>query len=278
MTRPAGDAYVERIPETPGLPHRLGRHIRHDPRSAMWPVAGIPTASLASTAWTRRIPVLDQGQLGSCTGNAAASWLGTDDATRQGLTTFQGGPVDEQLALDLYSKATDLDDYAGSYPPDDTGSDGLSVAKALQAFGMVSSYQHAFSLQAALTALQSGPVLFGTVWYESMFDPDPASGKLTVAQRSGVAGGHEYVVDTIDVELQRIWLTNSWGESWGLDGRAYMTWADAAFLLGQQGDVTVPVPVAAPAPPSPTPPSPGGGPSGVDVGDAVRSTLASLNV
>lgn len=244
----------ERILEAPGNPYRLGRHVRHDSRSAAYAIAGTPTSTLVSKRWTRRIPVLDQGDLGSCTGNAAAGWLGTDDATRQGLTEYGGNPIDEAFAVELYGEATQLDSYQGTYPPDDTGSDGLSVAKALVQFDVATGYQHAFSLQAALTALSTlGPVMFGVNWYEDMFDP-AADGRLHIT--GSLAGGHEFVVDEIDVTNQRVWLTNSWGSGWGVQGRAYLTWADATKLLGQQGDVTVPTPVSAPVPPQPTPPSP----------------------
>lgn len=246
---------TERIPEAPGNPYRLGRHVRHDTRSAAFAVAGGPSSTLVSRRWTRRGPVLDQGDLGSCTGNAAAGWILTDNAGRAGLTTDADGVlVDENYAVDLYSLATQLDSYPGTYPPDDTGSDGLSVAQALQKTDWASGYQHAFSLQAALTALSTlGPVMFGTEWLNGMFDPDP-DGRLRLS--GAVAGGHEYVVDEIDVTNQRVWLCNSWGPTWGVQGRAYLTWADATKLLGQQGDVTVPTPVTAPVPPQPTPPTP----------------------
>ncbi|WP_256789832.1 hypothetical protein [Frankia sp. AvcI1] len=246
-----------RIPERPGNPYRLGRHVRHDPHSARYAVAGQPTATLVSKRWERRVEVFDQGDTGSCTGQAAAGWVGTDNAVRQGLAKVGVQPVVENYAVALYSVATNLDDYPGAYPPDDTGSDGLSVAKALQAAGLCSGYAHAFSLQAALTALATaGPVMLGTSWLDAMFHPAP-DGRLDVGGR--LAGGHEYLADEIDVERRRVWITNSWGESWGVSGRAYLTWDDLGDLLDMQGDVTVPTPVQVPAPtptPVPTPARP----------------------
>lgn len=239
-------------PELERNPFRLGRHVRHDSRSREFAVSSGPTSTLVSKRWTRRIPVLDQGDVGSCTGNAAAGWLGTDDATRQGVSMLGGKPVDEAMAVAFYSAATELDSAAGAYPPDDTGSDGLSVAKALQNAGACTGYQHAFSLSAALTALQSGPVMFGVDWYEAMFDP-AADGRLSITGQ--LAGGHEFVVDEIDVPGQRVWLTNSWGPSWGMQGRAYLTYADAVTLLRRDGDVTVPTPISV-GPPAPVPPQP----------------------
>lgn len=244
----------------------LGRHVRHDPasRAFAFPTAGL---TLKSVRHERRIPVLDQGQLGSCTGNAGVGCLGTDPfyATVALLPLRHTGSrqladgrllyaLDEEGAVQLYSAATRLDDAPAQYPPTDTGSDGLSVAKALKAAGEISGYQHTFSLQDALLALTVTPFITGVTWYNSMFNPD-ADGRLIVDPKSGVAGGHEFVVDQLDVEHQRVWMTNSWGAGWGAQGRAYLTWDDYGALLADQGDVTVFVPLTQPAP-TPTPPGP----------------------
>lgn len=232
--------HYERIPSTDP---RLNRHVRHDERSKRYPfnTAGL---SITSVRHTRRIPVLDQGNLGSCTGNAGVGCLGTepfyDGVARHYV-------LDESGAVALYSDATRADDYPGQYPPTDTGSDGLTIAKVLTAAGEISGFTHTFSRDDALKALGVTPVICGTVWYQSMLTP-AADGRLTVDKASGVAGGHEYVLDEVDAEHQRVWLTNSWGTGWGVSGRAYMTFADFGTLLAQQGDVTVFVPLSAPAP------------------------------
>lgn len=249
--------HFERIPSTDP---RLGRHIRHDDRSHAYayPTAGL---TLTSAKHERRIPVLDQGQLGSCTGNAGIGALGTDPlyaSLRESVGAQVGAVVttgvyslDEAGAVALYSAATKLDDAPGSYPPDDTGSDGLSVAKALRNAGEISGYQHTFTLTDALLALGRTPVITGVSWYEDMFNPD-SDGRLRIG--GGLAGGHEFVVDEIDAEHELVWMTNSWGTSWGIGGRAYLTFDDWGRLLADQGDVTVFTPLTAPAPtPSPTP-------------------------
>jgi hypothetical protein len=126
----------------------------------------------------------------------------------------------------------------------------------LTAAGEISGYQHTFTLDDALRALGVTPVITGTSWYQSMFNPT-ADGQLVVDPSSGVAGGHEYVVDEIDAEHGRVWMTNSWGVSWGVDGRAWMTWHDWGRLLADQGDVTIFTPLTQPAPtPTPVPPAP----------------------
>lgn len=76
-------------------------------------------------------------------------------------------------------------------------------------------------------------------------------------------GGHEICIDQIDVENQMIEFPNSWGESYGVKGRARMSWGDFGRLLSEDGDVTVFIPVTQPAPtPTPTPMPPNPTPNG----------------
>jgi len=234
----------------------LGRHVEHDPRSLAYAHGVLPKTAITSVDWPRRIPVLDQGQLGSCTGNAGTGLLGTGSAGRSGWTsvgitataaaashgTFTAGvhPLDEQFA-------TVLDGVSGAYPPDDTGSSGIGVAKALKTLGLATSYTHAFSIAALNSALQQGPVMIGVPWLNSMFDP-ATDGRIAVDKASGVAGGHEIELNRYDATTGEYWISNSWGSSWGIKGSGYLTSVDLAWLLSQQGDVTVPAWATAPAP------------------------------
>lgn len=143
-----------------------------------------------------------------------------------------------------------LDPWPGQYTPDDTGSDGLSVAKVLQARGLISGYQHALSLEAALTGLAERVVIVGTSWLAGMYDPAP-DGRLAVSGPS--VGGHEYALDELDVPNRRVWMRNSWGPGWGIEGRAWMSWEDLGRLLADDGDCTILIPRTEP-PPQPSPP------------------------
>lgn len=239
------------LPEVVVPDKRLGRHIGHDSRSRRYAAPVQDISTLTTKRHTRHCEVFDQGNLGSCTGNAALGALGTGSLWE--AVSSKEVYFTESEAVAIYSAATNVDSYPGVYPPTDTGSDGLSVAKVLQQKGWISGYQHAFTLEAALTALQTTPVIVGVNWYSSMDTPD-AGGLVTVG--GTIRGGHEFVVDGIDAVAKRVWCTNSWGRSWGLEGTFSMSWDNFGRLLSEDGDATVMVPITAPAPqPVPVPPS-----------------------
>ena len=231
---------------------RLGRHFRQDSRSLRYLAPELPRTALTSKKHYSYIPVLDQGDIGSCTGNAAVKAMSYGDlystVTKRVLSTTDTN-TNQTIAINVYSEATKLDPWPGAYPPEDTGSDGLSVAKVLFSRGWVSGYTHATTLDAVLTALQTRPVITGTAWYEGMYDVE-ADGRIRPTGEE--LGGHEYVLDEVDIENQRVWMQNSWGPHWGVNGRAYITFEDYTVLLKYYGDATVFVPLTEPTP-TPTP-------------------------
>jgi hypothetical protein len=250
---------VIRIPEhAPTHPSagRLGRHVRHDPRSKRYPHrrTGGP---LVSVRHQRHIPILNQGSLGSCTGNATEGALGCSPffeaipPANSARPSATDADLDEQQAVGLYSAATKLDDYDGAYPPVDTGSDGLSVAKAAQQAGLISVYTLCFSIDGFLDALGKQPVITGVNWYSSFDSPDE-NGIVTLPRSATVRGGHEFVLTEIDADRELIGADNSWDLTWGLQGRFYIPFAVYERLLSEEGDATVFVPLDQPAP-TPTP-------------------------
>lgn len=233
---------------------RLGRHVNHDSASRRF---AFDTSGLQvrTVRHRRRIPILDQGDLGSCTGNAGIGCLGTDPFYDT-LPVGASAPytMDEAGAVALYSAASAIDPWLGSWPPDDTGSDGLSVAKALAAAGEIAGYRHTFGLVEALETLSEWPLITGTNWYSNMYWPDDSG---IVSPAGSLSGGHEYVVDEYDDTTGLVGFSNSWGPGWGVAGRFYMRAADWGRLLGEDGDVTVFVPVTVPAPTPDPDPDPG---------------------
>ncbi len=226
-----------RIPETPSRialgsrtaavihGRRLGRHIVHDPRS-LGHVAPMADA-IATVKHERRVPIWDQGDVGSCTGNACAGMLCTGPFKHEDLT--------EADAVALYSTATTLDNLDGTYPPDDTGSSGLAVMHAARSIGWIKAYQHAFGLEHTLRALTLRPCIVGLAWREECDSPDENG---IVAWAGPVRGGHEVCAVGIDAEAKLVTFANSWGPAWGAAGYFSMSWEDLGAALADNGDAT----------------------------------------
>jgi hypothetical protein len=151
----------------------------------------------------------------------------------------------ESDALKIYEEATAIDNIPGTYPPDDTGSSGLSVAKVLKNRYFISSYKHAFDVPSALNALMHQAVIMGCCWYEGFDTPD-ADG--IVAMTGQIRGGHEVMSREYEMlgpspgDDDLVWFDNSWTTSWGVKGRFAMRVSTLRPLLVQQGDITILVP------------------------------------
>ncbi len=209
---------------------RLGRHRQHDPRSRSFETL-FASKPLISAKWERHCPIYDQGDVGSCTGNAMAGALMTGPLWRAGRT------LTEDDALQLYEAATHIDRIPGHFPPDDTGSSGLAVAHAAKLAGLVTTYHHAFSLHSALASLGRGPVIIGIGWYEGFDAPIGEHAELRISGE--LRGGHELYLLGIDVEEKVVEGVNSWGPEWGNRGHFTMSFDTLGTLLADQGDCTV---------------------------------------
>jgi hypothetical protein len=214
--------------------YALGRHIDHDERSKNFPVAKAK-AGIKSARYKRHCPPYDQGDLGSCTGNAMAGVLMTEPFWSTGRL------LTESDAVRLYAEATHLDRFRGSYPPDDTGSSGLAVAKAAKKEGWIPGYEHAFGLDHLLHGLSQRPGLLGIYWYTS-FDSPLSTGECPLTPGASVRGGHEIEMFRLDVEKKRVWCYQSWGPTWGGlgDGTFWFSYQTLTRLLSEHGDATFP--------------------------------------
>ena len=213
--------------------HRLGRHVEHDKRSKNFAAERAP--ALKSAKYQRHCAPYDQGHLGSCTGNAMAGLLMTAPFWTSGRN------LTEADAVRLYSEATHLDGVRGAYPPDDTGSSGLAVAKAARREGFITAYHHAFGLDHVLSTLSLKPGILGINWYTS-FDTPQANGECPLTSGAEIRGGHEVEMFGIDIDQKRVWCYQSWGPIWGglKDGTFWFSFDTLARLLSEQGDATFP--------------------------------------
>lgn len=232
---------------------RLKRQINHDERSELFTLdtSGL---TIADVEWPMHIGTLNQGNTGKCTAEAATEALASDPFWST-LSAAQQATLNDKGSDDFYSAEETLDGD-GPYPPQDNGSSGLTSAKVAKARGLISGYSHTFTADDAIKGLQISPASWGTLWKAGMDNVDTTTGqvKYTGASR----GGHELCFYKVVVKLEQIWFRQSWGP-WGYQnlGIGWISFADFALSLKDQGDVTFFVPLNKPAPvPAPVPPAP----------------------
>lgn len=223
----ATDLYVRRIP---ALDPRLGRHVVHDERSRGFALA----ATVDTSKWVTKLirvydPVPNPNQtIGDCTGCAKAMQMNAAGNRKKGVV------LGLATADKVYSLATTLDPFDGSYPPDDTGSNGLSAAKAAQKLGLGGTYRWIFNgADGVVQAVMDGHVVnVGTRWDNNMFNQDA---KHFVHPGGGIAGGHEWTVRGYSVEMDAL-RGRCW---WGTFRDFWIKRTDLAELLADQGDAHV---------------------------------------
>jgi hypothetical protein len=137
-----------------------------------------------------------------------------------------------------YSRATQIDPWPGEYPPTDTGSSGLAVAKAALERRDIIRYEHGFGQPHLDEILQYSPAMVGTIWLDNQFEMD-SKGFVDVS--GSVAGAHEYVVFGVNFRDDFYWCKNHW-RPWGLPHSVFkVPRPKMKYLLDADGDVTVPI-------------------------------------
>jgi hypothetical protein len=226
---------------------RLGRHVEHDEASRAFAFAAAAKPPTDTIIWEDDAPVLNQGDIGGCVGWTGADILNTA-MYKPVRDRVKGGQFfDDTDGKNFYHLSTVADNIAGTYPPDDTGSSGLGLAKALKKLGYIDRYTHVFSWNSYLTAIAKQPVAVGTLWTNDMFKPDKNGvvrvGTLTDAN---IAGGHEYSIRGRDNTRGLNLCRNHWTATWDtkkdgpkVPGEFWLPDQDLQLLLKNQGDITV---------------------------------------
>lgn len=154
-----------------------------------------------------------------------------------------------------YRRAQAIDEWAETHEGGMDGTSVLAGAKVMVEEGAFAAYHWCFTLEEALrTIAYVGPVVMGTWWKDSMWEPD-ASGRLHVGGAN--VGGHAWVAyglvarrsdgraahtfAELDPDRSRVLCRNSWGPGWGKDGDFWLTVRDFDLLRRDQGEVCVPV-------------------------------------
>lgn len=242
------------LPERSDNPFRLGRHYEWDARSLHWPTPH-KTPAYNNTVWTDAGPLLNQGDVGSCTGDTVADLLNTDMFAPVRISKHKNCYFTQADAYNFYSKATTISGVGGGqfWPPNDVGSTGPAAAQAGVDFGYFDNYTHATTFDQFCASIEKQPVMLGVVWTNDMFSYDSA-GVISVGSlnTSNQAGGHEFMGRAIFYDKNLVLCRNHWLGADGvtpwnplndgikLPGEFYITIPDFKNLLLMQGDVTVP--------------------------------------
>jgi hypothetical protein len=218
-------------------PGGLGRKPHPDTPVAAshYPVSELADYKLALNTnryWWEGGAFLDQGQTGTCVGNAFAH--------RRADSPQPTAGIDETYARQLYL------DASGDTTLQE-GTSGILACRVLANRGTITQYHWITSAtEMRNTVLTLGAVCVGTNWFNSMFWPkvNYSNYYLKVDPTSGLAGGHEYVINGINLvpasgpPFYR--MKNSWGTSWGKNGTARINCTDLEDLLfNRDGDAVL---------------------------------------
>jgi hypothetical protein len=222
---------------------RLGRLRQFDERSRNYSIrATLAAAGIKEPrGYTWRCNLwLDQLSEGSCVGHAWAHELVARPVQAQG--------VDHEYARRIYHEAQRVDPWPGGAYEGGTpfyeGTSVLAGAQICQRLNHFDEYRWAFGIDDLVLALgYAGPAVLGIDWHRDMAQAEDDGRIRPVGE---LLGGHAILAYKVQVptkrrEVGKVWLHNSWGQSWGLNGRCYLTYDDLDQLLHQGGEVCIPL-------------------------------------
>jgi hypothetical protein len=122
------------------------------------------------------------------------------------------------------------------------GTNAWYACRVLMERGTISAYHWITTPEEMKnTVLAVGSVAVGTDWFNSMFEPvsQYSNRYIKVNPGSGLAGGHEYLINGVNLNPSSgppfYRVKNSWGRGWGKDGTARIAVADLHDLLFNRG-------------------------------------------
>lgn len=215
----------------------------YDKRSKNFPVSAVLPLEqeLKFTLW-KTGPILDQGREGACVG------FGWTAETLAGPVRVDLNKIESDVPRDptafahyVYQNAKKIDQWPGE---DYSGTSVLAGAKVLMGLGVLHEYRWAFSVHDVVATLMShGPVVLGVKWYQGMYSAP--NGKLSIY--GSEVGGHCILAVGYNPSSEKfagketVFLQNSWGNDWGINGIAEITVDDLNRLIREGGEACVPL-------------------------------------
>lgn|SRR5262249_19405519 len=197
-----------------------------DPRDGDFPlgavVGDVDDPRSKEKVWQLPDHLLNQGSTNSCVGHACAHFILA--APRMART------VD---AIALWHRAQEIDEF----PNNEGTNQGTSVRagfKVLREQDLITSdYRWANTVDEALRfILTRGPVVIGSKWYPGMGEPTNGVMRLTGSPGSM---GHAYLLFGFSPDHDAFLMANSWGSTFGIDGRAFLPYDALDQLMGEGG-------------------------------------------
>lgn len=207
---------------------RLDRRVQFDERSRSYPIRNLVLDKPQRSYTWACDTYLDQGREGACVGFSIAHEI----AARPVEAAASSG-----LALDIYDRARQLDDWEGE---DYDGTSVIAGMKAAVEKGYFNEYRWAFDLNDLILAVgYKGPAILGINWYEGMLDPDENG---YIRPTGDIVGGHAILCRGVGVRQRYFYLHNSWGRDWGpLGGTCRIRFADLEQILHEDGEACIPM-------------------------------------
>jgi hypothetical protein len=162
----------------------------------------------------------DQGDTPECVAFSSLHWLAD-------------GPVTHEVHP--------YQDPTSFFAAIDGGPDGAVIRDAfkwMQALAVVGSYHWALNLEELRNCiLETGPFVIGIPWFEGFDNPDSHG---LVQPTGNIRGGHALEVNGYN-KNHGLWrIKNSWGRTWGDEGRLWMTDQTLEYVVfGADGEAVV---------------------------------------
>ena len=224
FTMPADEMVEALEPFTvpPTFTPAYGRKFYPNPNVDYYPMqAHLPAFGKPGTRIWKPGELLNQGVEGSCVGHAFKGLLTAEPNQHTG----------DPDAHEIYRQAQKRDPWAGK--PHE-GTTVLAAAEYLHEIGLLEQYVWARTGYEIIRWIsERGPVVLGTMWFESMSEPNELG---FVRIQGEPVGGHAYLAYGYIAELNAVLCRNSWGASFGLKGDFYVKFSDLDILLRSYGE------------------------------------------